>query len=175
MIFHKKINEPNLDEEFNSDSKSPRPQQEYKKFCIPMPETSKDPQTLQGVEKRIYNEKLKFQELDKIDPQTDKNYCAKFLHGFKWKDSVRSKTQKRQFQELLIEFSEIFGIHGFDVGNNSEIAMTLTLEHDQPVNTRSAPTPIHFFEELQVELALLQKQLVAKFMLIAKLRENSEF
>ena len=94
--------------------------------------------------------------MDKIDPQTDKNYCAKFLQRFKLKDSVLSETQKRQVEELLVEFSDIFAKHRFDVGYNSENTMKLTPEHDQPVYTQSLPTPIHLREELQVELALLQ-------------------
>ena len=52
-------------------------------------------------------------------------------------------TQKRQVEEMLVEFSNIFANHRFDVGNNSEITMKLTPEHDQPLYTQSPPTTIH--------------------------------
>ena len=120
------------------------------------PETCKHPERLQGVEKRIYDELSKLQELDQIDPQTNQSYRKKFLQRFEWKDSVLNEAQKQQVEELLVEFSEIFAKHRFDVGYNSEITMKLTPEHDQPVYTQSPPTPIHLREELQVELALLQ-------------------
>ena len=38
------------------------------------PETCRNPETLQEVSKRIYNELLKLRELDKIDPQMDATY-----------------------------------------------------------------------------------------------------
>ena len=90
-----------------------------------MPETCKHLERLQNVEERIYNDLSKLQELDKIHPQTDKNFCAKFLQRFKRKDSVLSETQKRQIEELLVEFSDIFVKHRFDVGYNSEVTMKL--------------------------------------------------
>ena len=77
------------------------------------------------------------------------------LQIFKWKNSVLNEAQK-QVEELLVEISDIFAKHRFDVGYNSETRMKLTPDHDQPVYTQSPPTPIHLREELQVELALLQ-------------------
>ena len=150
------INQPIIDEEFNSDSQPPRPKPEYRKFWFPTPETCKDPEKLRGVEKRIYTGLSKLQELDKIDPQTDKSSRDHFLQRFKWKDSVLNESQKQQVEELLVKFSDVFAKHRFDVGYNSEITMKLTPEHDQPVYTQSPPTPIHLREELQAELALLQ-------------------
>ena len=154
--FVKEINQLIIDEEFNSDSQPPRPKREYKKFWFPTPETCKHPERLKGVEKRIYDELSKLQELDQIDPQTNQSYRKKFLQRFEWKDSVLIEAQKQQVEELFVEFSDIFAKHRFDVGYNSEITMKLTPEHDQPVYTQSPTTPIHLREELQVELALLQ-------------------
>ena len=154
--FAQEINQLIIDEEFSSDSQPPRPKPEYRKFWFPTPETCKNPEKLQGVEKRFYTELSKLQELDKIDLQTDKSYRNHFLRRFKWKDPVLNESQKQQVEELLVEFSVIFAKHRFDVGYNSEITMKLTPEHDKPVYTQSPPTPIHLREQLQVELALLQ-------------------
>ena len=154
--FLKEINQLNIHEEFNSDSQPPRPKPEHKKFWLPTPETCKHPERLQGIEKRIYDELSKLQELDQLDPQTNQSYRTKFLQRFKWKDSVLNEAQKQQVEELFVELSDIFAKHRFDVGYNSEVTMKITPEHDQPVYTQSPPTPIHLREEQQVELALLQ-------------------
>ena len=154
--FVTEINQLVIDQTFSSESQPPRPQPDYKNFWFQTPESCRNPEKLQGVEKRIYEELLKLQELDKIDPQMDANDRETFLQRFQWKDSVLNRQQKQQLEELLIEFSDIFAKHRFDVGYNSEITMKLTPEHDKPVYTQSPPTPIHLREELQVELALLQ-------------------
>ena len=145
--FVKEINQLIIDEAFNSDSQPPKPKPEYKKFWFPTSETYKHPERLQGVEKRIYDELSKLQELEQIDPQFNQSYRTKFLQRFKWKASVLNEAQKEQV-ELLVEFSDIIAKHRFDVGYNSEITMKLTPEHDQLVYTQSPPTPLHLREEL---------------------------
>ena len=154
--FFEEKNQLITDEEFNSDSQPHRPKPDYKKFWFPTPKTCKPPDRLQGLEKRIYDELSKVQELDQKDPQTNKSYRTKILQRFIWKDSVLNEAEKQQVEDLLVEFSNIFAKHRFDVGYNSEIRMKLTPEPDQPVCTQSTPTPIHLREELQDELALLQ-------------------
>ena len=154
--FLKEKSQLNIDEEFNSDSQPHRPKPDYKKFWFPTPETCKQPERLQGVEKRICDELSKLQELDQIEPQTNQSYRTKFIQRSKWKDSVLNEAQKQQVEELLVEFSDLFAKHTFDVGYNSELRMKLTTEHDQPIYTQSPTTPIHLREELQVEHALLQ-------------------
>ena len=57
--FVPEINQLTVDENFSSDSQTPRPKPEHKKFRLPTPETCKNPETLQGVEKSIYTELLK--------------------------------------------------------------------------------------------------------------------
>ena len=100
--FAQEINQLIIDEEINSHSQPPRPKSEYRKFWFPTPETCKNPEKLQGVEKRIHTELSKLQELDNIDPQTDKSYRDHFLQRFKRKDSVLNESQKQQVEELLV-------------------------------------------------------------------------
>ena len=121
-----------------------------------MPETCKHPKRLQGIEKRIYDEFSRLQELDKNDRQANQIYRTKLLQRFKWKTSVLNEAQKQQAEELLVEFSDVFAKHGIDVGYNSEITTKITPEQDKPVYTRSPPTTIHLRQELQVMFALLQ-------------------
>ena len=96
---------------------------------------------------------LRLQELDKIHHN---RYYDKLLQRFNWKDSVLNHKDQQQVVDQLIEFSDIFARHRFDIGYISEITVKLTPEHDQPIYTHSPPTPIQLREELKVELALLQ-------------------
>ena len=96
--FAQEINQLIIDEEINSHSQTPRPKSEYRKFWFPTPETCKNPEKLQGVEKRIHTELSKLQELDNIDPQTDKSYRDHFLQRFKRKDSVLNESQNNKLK-----------------------------------------------------------------------------
>ena len=99
---------------------------------------------------------MNLREVDSIDPHIDNEYRNQFLQRFKWNESVLKADEKQQVEDLLIEFSDIFAKHRFDVAYNAKISWKLTPEHNQPVYNHSPPTPIHLREELQVELALLQ-------------------
>ena len=43
-----------------------------------------------------------------------------------------------------------------DIGKNEDFKFKLTPEHGEPMYTRGPPTPIHYRDEVLVELALLQ-------------------
>ena len=60
-----------------------------------------------------------------------------------------------QVEKLLVEFSDIFAKHRFDVGFNTELKIKLTPEHELPVYVQSPQMPIHLRDELLVELALM--------------------
>ena len=70
----------------------------------------------------------------------------------KFSSYARAKGRK---EKLLVEFSDIFAKHRFDVGYNTELKIKLTPEHDMPVYVQSPITPIHLRDELIVELALM--------------------
>ena len=126
-----------IDEAFNADSQSPRPKPDYKKFWFPTPEKCKNPTSLRGVGKRIYNELQKLKELDSIDPQFNDEYRDQFLQRFKRNESILKMDEKQQVEDLLVVFLDIFAKHRFDIGHSSKISMKLTPEHDQTVYTQS--------------------------------------
>ena len=84
---------------------------------------------------------------------TDRNA---FLKRFDWTHSLLTNSHIEELKNLLVEFSDIFAKHRFDVGFNTELTIKLTPDTDKPVYTQSAPTPIHLRDELLVELALMQ-------------------
>ena len=107
------------------------------------------------LQRDIYDQILHFQNLEKIDPKNNAKDRDLFLEKFDWQNSVLTFEQKRQVEKLLVEFSDIFAKHRFDVGLNTELEIKLTPEHNLPVYVQSPQTPIHLRDELTVELALM--------------------
>ena len=60
-------------------------------------------------------------------------------------------------KDALVSYHSVFARHRFDIGINTEFKIKLTPKHDEPVWTRSLPTPINLREDLLVELALMQE------------------
>ena len=70
----------------------------------------------------------------------------------KFSSYIRAKVE---VEEVLVEFSDIFPKHRFDVGYKTELKIKLIPEHDMPVYVQSPITPIHLRDELIVELVLM--------------------
>ena len=66
------------------------------------------------------------------------------------------KCLKRQPEELLVEYHDMFDKHSFYVRYNTELKIKLTPEHPLPVYDQGPPAPIHLRDEILIELALLQ-------------------
>ena len=79
-----------------------------------------------------------------------------FLKKFSWDTCVLNTDQKRQLEEFLVEYHDVFAKHCFDVGYNTELKIKLTTEHPFPVYVQGPPAPIHPRDEVLIELALLQ-------------------
>ena len=59
-----------------------------------------------GVEKRIYDEPIKFKQLEAIRPSENQ----------KWEDSVLTEADKKRIESLLVEFNDIFTRHRLTLG-----------------------------------------------------------
>ena len=123
---------------------------------FPTPENCSNPETLTGVEKRIYDEIVQLKKEEKLDPISNALDKQKFLAQFPWKNSVFNSEQRRTVENLLLDYHHIFARHRLDIGKNDDLKVKLTPEHDEPMYTQGPPTPIHYRDEVLVELALLQ-------------------
>ena len=65
---------------------------------------------------------MNLREVDSIDPHINNEYRNQFLQRFKWNESVLKADEKQQVEDLLIEFSDIFAKHRFDVAYNAKIS-----------------------------------------------------
>ena len=85
-------------------------------------------------------------ESDKLD----------FLKKFSWDTCVLNFDQKRQLEEFLVEYHDVFAKRRLDLGYNTELKIKLIPEHPLPVYVQGPPATIHLRDEILVELALLQ-------------------
>ena len=79
-----------------------------------------------------------------------------FLNQFPWKNSVFNADQKRSVEDLLLRYHHIFARHCSDIGRNDDFKVKLISENSEPMYTQGPSTPIHYRDEVLVELALFQ-------------------
>ena len=125
-------------------------------FWFPTPENCKDPENLTGIHKRIYDEIVALKAREKLEPDKNLEDRKKFLSQFTWENSVFNAEQINIVETLLLKYHRIFARHRLDIGANEEFKVKLTPENDKPMYTQGPPTPIHYRDEVLVELALLQ-------------------
>ena len=133
----------------------PRSEYETDGFWFPTPETCSNPETLEGINKKIYNAIAELKKAESLSPHSPADK-RRFLSQFQWRGTLLTPQERQAVEILLLEFHDIFARHRLDIGRNDDFKIKLTPEHDRPVYTQSPPTPIHIREELQIELALLQ-------------------
>ena len=74
------------------------------------------------------------------------------MSKFPWEKLAFNDEQKAVVGELLVEFSDIFAKHSFDVGYSTDLKIKLTPERSIPIYEQGPPTPVHLRNKLQVEL-----------------------
>ena len=65
-----------------------------------------------------------------------------------------TKTKYRRF--LLLNYLYILARHRLNIGANEQFKVEFTHENNKPMYTQGPPTPVHYQDEILVELILLQ-------------------
>ena len=123
----------------------------------PTPETCSEPDKLNAIDRRIYDEIVALQELEMLDPSYSDEKRMNFLRNFTWNESLCTPSQRLQVEELLVKYNSIFARHRFDIGMNTDFKVKLTPQHEEPVYSQKLPTPTSLKDDLLVELALMQQ------------------
>ena len=131
------------------------PTPDYSKLWFPTPETCHDFSNLTPLQREIFDQILKLQRQEKLDPKNNEADKLEFLKNFSWDTCVLNADQKRQLEELPVEYHDVFAKQRFDVGYNTELKIKLTPEHPLPVYVQGPPAPTQLRDEILVELALL--------------------
>ena len=105
-------------------------------FWFPTHETNPDTSKMSEVEKRIYDELVKFKNFEAIEPLS-KNEDRKIFNAFKWSDSVLSDKDKERTEQILVEFNDIFTRHRLDIGYTHKFSIKLTPDTNRPVYSKT--------------------------------------
>ena len=87
----------------------------------PTPETCSEPETLNNIERRIFDAIVPLRELEKLDPVRSHDERVKFLQNFKWDESLLSPSEQAQVKELLVKYDSIFTRHRYENRFQSKI------------------------------------------------------
>ena len=123
----------------------------------PTPDTCDDPDKLNRIERRIFDEIIQLREAEKLDPTRDDDQRRAFLKNFTWDDSIFTEQEQQRIEALLVKYHTIFARHRLDIGINTDFKIKLTPKHDDLVYAQSLPTPTILKDDLLVELALMQE------------------
>ena len=79
------------------------------------------------------------------------------LANFDWTDTTLTMDEQQNIENLLVEYSDIFARHRFDIGVNQHFKLKLTLNDERPADSQKLPIFINVKYDVTVELALLYK------------------
>ena len=96
----------------------------------------------------IYDQILQLQRQEKMDPKNNEADKLKFLEKNSWDTCVLKADHKRQLEEYMVEYHNVFVKHRFDVGCNTELNIKTTPEHPLTRYVQGAPAPIHLRHEI---------------------------
>ena len=112
-------------------------------FWFPTPETNRDSSKMSAVKKRIYDELVRFTNLEAIQPLLKNEDRKTFLNSFKWSDSVLSDKDKERPEQLLVEFNNIFTRQRLDIGYTHNFSIKLTPDTNRPVYSKTQNISVH--------------------------------
>ena len=76
---------------------------------------------------------------------------------FQWEGSQIEGNDRKQLEQTIIEYNDIFARHRLDIGINNNFKVKLTPKDERPIYTQSLPVPMNLKEDLTVELALMHR------------------
>ena len=89
--------------------------------------------------------------------RSNKASRKKFLDMFQWKGSQMKDNDRKQLEQTIVEYDDIFARHRLDIGINNNFKVKLTPKDERPIYTQSLPVTINLKENLTVELALMHR------------------
>ena len=70
------------------------------------------------------------QRKQKLNPQESPESRHKFVKRFHWTDTLLREIEKQAFQDILVDYHDIFARHRMDIGINTEFKEKLTPKDD---------------------------------------------
>lgn len=86
------------------------------KYWFPTPETCSDPNQLNAIERRIFDEIIKLRQKESNNPQNSEQERQEFLANFNWDNTLLNKDEKQKIEEIRVKYHKIFARHRLDIG-----------------------------------------------------------
>ena len=137
--------------------KSKESEQNDENFWFPTPENPGNEDEHTPIQRRILKEIRELIQKEQLDPTKDQESRKKFLDMFSWEGSKIEGNDRKQLEETIVEYNDIFARHRLDIGINNTFKVKLTPKDERPIYTQSLPVPINLKEDLTVELALMHR------------------
>ena len=112
--------------------KSSEKPQTTQNFWFPTPNNPGDPASHTPIQSRILREIEELENIQKLNPHNSPEDRAAFLANFKWTDSQLGDADKKDMEEILVEYNDIFARHRLDIGINNDFKIKLTPKSEQP-------------------------------------------
>ena len=141
----------------NELTKSSKTGQNDENLWFPTPENPGNEAKHTSIQRRILTEIREPFEKEKLDPTRDQGSRTKFLEMFQWEGSQIEGNDRKQLEQTIVEYNDIFARHRLDIGINNKFKVKLTPKDKRPIYTQSLPVPINLKEDLTVELALMHR------------------
>ena len=149
--------DPDLTAYLNEFLRTNKPEQQFNTIWFPTPKNPGKHEDHTPIQSRILKELNELKDKEELNPQKNTESGSKFLKRFDWTDTLLTKTEKQAFEDILVQYHNIFASHRMDNGMNTEFKVKLTPKDDKNVYSQKVPKPIHLKEDLTVELALMHK------------------
>ena len=137
--------------------KSNENEQDDKNFWFPTPENPGNEAEHTPIQRRILKEIRELVEKKELDPTRDQESRTKFLEIFQWEGSKIEGNDRKQLEQTIVGYNDIFARHRLDIGINNKFKVKLTPKDERPIYTQSLPVPINLKDNLSVELALMHR------------------
>ena len=137
--------------------KSSENEQNGENFWFPTPENPGNEEEHTPIQRRILKEIRELIQKEKLDPTKDPESRKHFLDMFQWEGSQIEGNDRKQLEQTIVEYNDIFARHRLDIGINNSFKVKLTPKDERPIYTQSLPVPINLKEDLTVELALMHR------------------
>ena len=129
-----------------------KPEQKNNKFRFPTPENPGKPEDHTRKQTRILKELNELRDKEKFNPQENTESRNKLLQRVDWTHTLLTKTEKQAFEDILVDYGDIFARNRTDIGMNTEFKVKLTPKDDKAVYSQRLPMPINFEEGLIIVL-----------------------
>ena len=106
--------------------KSNETEQNNQNLLFPTPENPGNEDEHTPIQRRILEEIRELINKEELDPTKDPESRKKFLDMFQWEGSQSEGNDRRQLEQTIVEYNDIFARHRLDIGINNNFKVKLT-------------------------------------------------